>query len=276
MPFFLKIDARIKLICILLLTFLVFLVDHLPAAVCMLIFFIFIRFAAKVPFKGAVFFKILILLAAIIILIQTLFGQGVHYIIKPLFPDSFPVFGGMGSLKWEGFFLGLVITCRLSALMVILPVFTGTTSPHLIAAGLCSMGLNYRGAFVITAAFNFVSFFKDDALLVMDAQKLRGIRHFETGAFKKRSFFSGIRAYTGLLVPLMLNAMRKAQNSSVAMDARAFGIYKTRTWLDKPCLKTRDFWIIFACLALFLFILIINYQFTFFRYLLTENKLNFL
>ena len=258
-----------------LLTVPVFIVDRLSAAVCMLIFYIVIRLAAKVPFKGDGFFKFLALLSVLILLIQTVFGPGSDYIVKPLIPASFPVLGGSGSLKWEGFFLGMVIICRLSALMLILPVFTETTPPHKISAGLCSLKLNYRGAFIITTAFNLVYFFRDEALLLMDAQKLRGMRCFETGSFKKGSFFSGIRAYTGLLVPLMLNAMRKAQNSSVAMDSRAFGVYKTRTWLDKPCLKIHDFWIIFACLALFIFILTINYRFTFFYNLLTENKLNF-
>ena len=278
MPFLFKIDARIKLICVLLLTVPVFMVDKLPAAACMLIFYIVIRLAAKVLFKGgAGFWKFLILLGAIIILLQTLFGPGSYYIVKPLFPPSFPVFGGMGSLKLEGFLLGLVIICRLAALMLILPVFTETTPPHLISAGLCSMGVNYKPSFIITTAFNLVSFFKDEACLIMDAQKLRGMRSFERGGHdKKGSFLSGVRAYTGLLVPLMLNAMRKAQNSSVAMDSRAFGIYKTRTWIDKPRLKTHDFWIILICLALVIFILIVNYEFTFFYYLLTEKKIDFL
>ena len=256
MSYLFTIDARIKLICVLMLTVLVFFVDNLTAAVCLVIFFIIIRITSGVFFRAGDFFKILTLLAVIIILIQTLFGPGTCYIIKPLIPHSFPVFGGMGSLKWEGFILGLVITCRVCALLLILPVFTETTSPRLIASGLCSLKLNYRISFIITTAFNLVSIFKEEALMIMDAQKLRGMR-----AFEKRRFFSGIKAYTGLLVPLMLAAMRKAQLSSAAMDSRAFGIYKTRTWLDKSRLKTTDFCTLFASVVLFILILIINYRF---------------
>ena len=275
-------DVRIKLLCLLLLTILVFFVDTFLSAVCLLIFFIVIRVFAKVSFNGFIFFKILTLLAVIIITLQTLFGPdtgnfapswlavSADYIVKPLFPHSFPVLGGTGSLKWEGFFLGIVIICRLAALMLILPVFTETTPPHLIALGLCSLKFNYRIAFIITMAFNLITFFRDEALRVMDAQQLRGARaesHYkkkrvETGRYKKVSFLSGFFAYSRLLVPLMLAAMRKAQNASIAMDSRAFGVYKTRTWIDKLCLKTRDFWLFFLCIVLFIIILLINNHFS--------------
>ena len=274
-------DVRIKLLCLLLLTILVFFVDTFLSAVCLLLFFIVIRIISKVLFNGFVFFRILTLLAVIIITLQTLFGPdtgnfapfgltaGSDYIIKPLFPHSFPVLGGMGSLKWEGFFLGIVIICRLAALMIILPVFTGTTPPHLIALGLCSLKFNYKIAFIITMAFNLIAFFRDEALRIMDAQQLRGLpagihyrkRHVKTGGYKRISFVSGFLTYSRLLVPLMLAAMRKAQNSSIAMDSRAFGIYKTRTWIDKLYLKTGDFWLIFICIVLFIIILLINSHF---------------
>ena len=256
MSYLFTIDARIKLICVLMLAALVFFIESLAAAVCMLIIFIIVRLTSGVFFRAGDFFKILTMLAVIIILIQTLFGPGTHYIIKPLIPHSFPVLGGMGSLKWEGFFLGLAITCRISALLLILPVFTETTPPHLIAPALCSLKLNYRVSFIITSTFNLVSIFKEEALSIMEAQKLRGMR-----AFEKHSFSFGMKAYIGLLVPLMLAAMRKAQHSSIAMDSRAFGIYDTRTWLDKPQLKKRDFCILFASIVLFFLILIINFHF---------------
>jgi len=267
---FFKIDARIKLLCLLLLTILIFLIDTFLSAVCLLFFFIVIRITAKIPFHGTAFFRILTLLAAIIITLQTIFGPGTDYIIKPLFPQSFPVLGGTGSLKWEGFFLGVVIICRLAALMLILPVFTETTPPHLIALSLYSLKFNYRIAFIITMAFNLITFFRDEALRIMDAQKLRGLcadirrnkRYFKNDQLKKTSFVYGFKAYSKLLVPLMLAAMRKAQNSSIAMDSRAFGIYKTRTWIDNLSFKIHDFWIIFLSAVLFIIILLINYHFS--------------
>jgi len=254
MSVFCKFDARSKLVFIFLLTLLVFLVDKLSIIVCLLLSFIVIRLVAKIPFNGFKFFKNLTLLAVFIIVIQTLFGPGENYIVKPLFPPSFPLIGGLGCLKWDGFLLGLVIVCRLSAMMLILPIFTETTPPGEIAAGLCALGINYRTAFIITTAFNLIPLFREEALVIMDAQKLRGMRSFDRG-----SVFSGIKAYCGLAVPLMLGAMRKTQSSSVSMDSRAFGVYKTRTWIDIPKIKKSDYFFISSCVVFFAVFLIFNY-----------------
>ncbi|MCL2174783.1 MAG: energy-coupling factor transporter transmembrane protein EcfT [Treponema sp.] len=261
MIFLKKLDARTKLLCVLLITVLIFLIDRIPSVLCLVIFLVIFRLTAQVPFRSVKFFINLTLLAAFIILLQTLFFPGENYILKPLIPQSFFILGGAGSLKWEGFYLGLVITCRLFALMILFPVFTETTSPHRIACGLCAMKFNYRTAFIITSAFNLIPLFKQEAMLIIDAQKLRGLNSFEKVRGVRRPLFSGLRAYLSLLLPLILGAMRKAQNSAAAMDSRAFGIYKTKTWLDKSVLKARDFAFFCACIVFIACILFINYCF---------------
>lgn len=169
---------------------------------------------------------------------QTIFGPGESYIVKSLF--SLPV-------KPDGFILGLIIVCRLASLLIILPVFTETTPFNKIASGFCALGFNYRSAFIITTAFNLIPIFKEEAFVIMDAQKLRGVRK------------TGIKTYAGILVPLMLGAMRKAQNSSIAMDSRAFGIYNTRTWIEKPCMKTYDYIFMVSCIVFTSCFLFFNY-----------------
>jgi len=249
MSVFFNLDARTKLFFVLLLTILIFFINTLIAAVCLPVSFIVIRFTTGIPLKGFKYLKNLTLLAIFIVFIQTLFGPGETFILKPLFPASFPFLGGAGSLKWEGFILGIVVICRLTALILLLPMLTLTTSPHQISLGLCALGVNYRAAFVITTALNLIPSFKEEALLIMDAQKLRGMRKF------------GIKSYINLLVPLMLGAMRKAQASSVVMDSRAFGVYKTRTWLEKPKMKSLDFFFIAGSVVFFVIMMFINFTF---------------
>jgi len=249
-----KFDPRTKLLFVFLLSFPVFFVDKLPAAVCLLSSLILFRIAAKIPVRAIKHIGNLSLLVTFIIVMQTLFGNGENYIVKPLFPASFPLLGGAGSLKWEGLFFGLVIVCRLFALLLILPVLTETTPPEKIARGLCAFGFNYRAAFVITAAFNMIPLFEEEGRMLMDAQKLRGVR------FKEGSNLAKMKAYPGLAVPLVLGAMRKAGSSSAAMDSRAFGVYKTRSWLDKPQMKVYDFIFISACVVFTAGILYLNYS----------------
>jgi len=243
---FLKLDARTKLIFILMFTFLVFFVDTFSSVVFLLTLIVIIRIAAGIPFKEIKYLKNLSLLALFIILMQTLFGKGENFIVNPLFPASFPFLGGKGSLKWEGLLFGIVIVCRLAALTLILPILTRTTPPHKITRGLCALGVNYRAAFVITSALNFIPVFNAEAHVIMDAQRLRGIRKF------------GIKSYINLLIPLMLNAMQKAQISSVAMDSRAFGVYKTITWLEQPKMKKQDFFFLLGSVIIFTVIIFIN------------------
>ena len=254
MSVFYKLDARVKQLFVLLFTLLVFLIDKLSVAVFLLLFIVIIRLASKIPFGRIKYFKNLTMLAVMIIILQMLFGPGNSYIVKPLFSPSFPLLGGIGSLKWEGLILGIVIVLRLSTLIIFLPIFTETTPAYKISESLCILGLNYRSAFIITSAFNFIPFFRDEALVIMDAQKLRGIHSFEKG-----SLFSKINAYAGIIVPLVLGAMRKAQVSSVAMDCRAFGVYKTRTWIDKPIIRKFDILFALGCIISFVCLLILNY-----------------
>jgi energy-coupling factor transporter transmembrane protein EcfT len=251
-----KLDPRINLLVFFMFTVLVFFVNRLPVIIFVMFFFAIIRLAAKVPFREKKYIKNLTLLALFIILIQILFGPGENYIVRPLFPQSFPFLGGMGSLKWDGLILGLVIVCRISALMILFPVFAEFTPSHRLAMGFHSLGFNYRAAFIITTTFNLIPFFIEESRVIMDAQKMRGMRFFEQG-----SFFARLKAYPGLALPLVLGAMRKAQASSVAMDSRAFGVYKTRTWLDKPQMKIYDYLLLAFCIIFFAGILFLNYLF---------------
>jgi energy-coupling factor transport system permease protein len=246
MSVFYKLDARTKLIFVLLFTLLAFFLDTFSSIVCLLMLIFIIRITAKISFKEIKYIKNLSLLALFIILTQTLFGNGENFIVKPLFPMSFPFLGGKGSLKWEGLLFGIVIVCRLAALTLILPVLAQTTPPHKITRGLCALGVNYRAAFILTSAFNFIPVFNAEAQVIMDAQRLRGMRKF------------GIKSYINLLTPLMLGAMQKARISSVAMDSRAFGVYKTITWLEQPKMKRQDYIFILGSIISFTAIIFIN------------------
>jgi energy-coupling factor transport system permease protein len=240
-----KLDPRIKLVSVLLLTVLVFFVDKLLISVCLVLTFIIIRLTAKIPFGGIKNIGNLTLLAAFIILMQTLFGPGENSFTLPFIG---------GGLKWDGFIFGLMIVCRLCALLLIFPIFTETTSPYQIALALHGLGFNYRTAFIITTTFNLIPLFRETALTIMDAQKLRGMRSFDEG-----SPIGRMKAYSSLAVPLVLDAMRKAKNSSVAMESRAFGAYKDRTWLEKPEIKTMDIIAVFACFVFCACLLFMNY-----------------
>ena len=236
--FIFKIDIRAKILFILIFTILIFVVDKLQIYVVLLMLILTIRIAWKIPF-GSI--KPFITVSLLVILSQILFTSGENYILKPVFGFS---------LKLDGLFSGLAIVCRLAALMLLLPILTETASPYEIARALAGFRINYRAAFIISTAFNLIPLFREEGRAIMDAQKLRGNRSFEG------RFLGKLKAYPLLVVPLVLGAMRKAQAASVAMDSRAFGAFKTRTWLEKPVMKAHDYlflavFLVFSALAIF-------------------------
>jgi energy-coupling factor transport system permease protein len=99
-----------------------------------------------------------------------------------------------------------------------------------IALCLTKLGFNYKTAYIITSAFNILPSFREDARQLIDARRLRGI----TG---KKNVFARFSEYSKIALPLMIKTMRRAQASGLAMDARAFGAYRARTWHARTWLR---------------------------------------
>jgi energy-coupling factor transport system permease protein len=239
--FIFKLDTRVKILFILIFTIPTFVVDKLPICVVLFLSILTLRIAWKIPFRSV---KHLVSLSLLVIFTHILFNSGENYILKPFFGFY---------LKLDGLFSGLKIGCRLAALLLLLPILTETSSPREIARSLVCFGINYRAAFIITTAFNLIPLFREEGRIIMDAQKLRGSNVFEG------RFFAKLKAYPALAVPLVLGAMRKAQAASAAMDSRAFGAFKTRTWLEKPVMKAHDYLFFMGITAFSFIALFINY-----------------
>ena len=240
-----RLDPRTKLLLVLLFTILVFVIDSLAVAAALMLFFVAVSLSAKIPFKKLFpHWRFLLFLAVFVLVVQMLIGQeapGCRYLIKPLFPPGIPLLGGRGSLKLDGLFTGLMICCRLVALTILLPTLTRTTDARQLAYGITRLGLHYKAAHIITATLNLIPSFEEETRLILQARKLRGVQSFENG-----NFFSKLKEYAAITLPLMIKAMRKAQIVSLAMDVRAFGAHKTRTWLFATRLSAIDY-TAFAC-----------------------------
>jgi energy-coupling factor transport system permease protein len=238
-----RLDPRTKIALLLLLTVVVFIVNQPFVIAGLMVSFFALWAAAKMPFvRLKSYIKFLFGLIIFITAAQIIFGPGTNYIIKPLIPESVPLIGGRGSLKWDGFLRGLIIGLRLIALIVLMPMLTMTTEINTLALGLTKLGLNYKGAYIITTAINLIPTFEDEAQVIMDAQKMRGMRAFEEGRL-----FDKLKAYPALAVPLVIGAMRRAQMMGIAMDARAFGAYRTKTYLENIKMSSGDYIAIAVC-----------------------------
>ena len=217
-----KLDPRTKLLVIAAFTILVFIVDSLPVAAVQMIFYISLCLIGGVPLKKVFpHYAMLIALVALVIALQAIFGGGL--------------------------FRGLMIGCRIMALVALMPILICTTDAHLIALGITRLGIHYRAAYIITAALNMIPLFEEDARVIMDARCLRGIQLTRRGqqltrrgqqltrrgqqSTRRGIQLTRLREYPAIVLPLMFKAMRQAQMAALAMDSRAFGAYPARTYV---------------------------------------------
>jgi energy-coupling factor transport system permease protein len=157
------------------------------------------------------------------------------------------VFGG-------GLITGLMIVCRIISLAVIFPLLTMTTETGDIAFGISRLGFNYKTAYIITSAFNIAPSFQEDARQLLDARKLRGAM-----SRGKKNPFARFGEYAKIALPLIIKAMRRASSAGLAMDSRAFGAYKTRTWPRTAGMSAVDFTTLAACVVYAGIVITANY-----------------
>jgi len=126
-------------------------------------------------------------------------------------------------------------------------VFFLTTSPDHLGLALEQSHVPYEFCFAFTTAVRFVPVLAEEAQTIMDAQKTRGLE-LERGNFIKR-----IRNYIPILIPLIVNAIRRSLELAEAMESRAWGATEKRTNLYVLRLKKPDY--VLALLSILLLVL---------------------
>jgi energy-coupling factor transport system permease protein len=114
-------------------------------------------------------------------------------------------------------------------------VFFLTTSPDHLGLALQQSRVPYEFCFAFTTAVRFVPVLADEAQTIMDAQKARGLE-LEQGNLLKR-----VRNYIPILIPLIVNAIRRSLELAESMESRAWGASKNRTNLYSLKLKRTDY-----------------------------------
>ena len=127
------------------------------------------------------------------------------------------------------------MTLRFVVMIASFSVFFLTTSPDRLGLALQQSHIPYEFCFAFTTAVRFVPVLADEAQTIMDAQKARGLE-LERGNFLKR-----VRNYIPILIPLIVNAIRRSLELAEAMESRAWGASEKRTNLYILRMKRADF-----------------------------------
>ena len=237
-----RLDPRVKIIFMLLVSTAIFTVKSILIAGLVLILMVIFWFVARLPLKLLMsFMKVLLWIIFFLFVVQAIFYPGETPLIKPLIPIG----KGFGQITLEGILFAVLLALRLMAMMIMFPLVSFTTSMQSFALGMVKMGLPYKLAYTMTTALNLVPILQMETGVIVDAQRLRAMKSFEKGKLGEK-----LRAYPALVTPLVIGSMRRAQLMAVAMDSRAFGASKTRTYLEDEHMQARDWVFLFLSLLI--------------------------
>ncbi len=118
--------------------------------------------------------------------------------------------------------LSLSMVLRLLILVNVFMAFMRTTMPDDLAQTLYELGIPHDFVLAFTMSLRFIPTIMRDAQNIIDAQRARGLET-EKGNPIKRA-----KNYIPILVPLIVNAVRRARLVAEAMESRGFGA------TDKP------------------------------------------
>ena len=231
-----KMDPRVKILALLCMSIIVFVCENLFVVCAMCITFIIMWNICKLPWNDLrKILKVVTAMMAFIIVLQVIFygdPDTAHWIVRC--PDDWAVIGGMG-LKWDGLWFGILLAIRFYALIILLPMVVKTTRMDLFSLALIKLKMSYKVAYMATTALNMIPTFSDEIQVIEEAQKMRGQTVFEEGGI-----WAKVKGWVSLVVPLVIGAMRRAQQMGVAMDTRAFGAYPTRTCISDLKMQKSD------------------------------------
>ncbi|TXT56218.1 MAG: Energy-coupling factor transporter transmembrane protein EcfT [Promethearchaeota archaeon] len=153
-------------------------------------------------------------------------------------------------IEEKGFSFSLTMILRILIMISSFSIFFLTVDPNDFALSLISMKIPYEFAFSFSLAFRFIPTIANEAENIMDAQQSRGYE------MKKSGMINQIKNLFPLLVPLIICSIKRAFNVAEALESRAFGSKKERTYYFSINFSLKD-WIFSLYLLLFLAIFIV-------------------
>lgn len=248
-----KLTGATKLICLILWSLTSMLTYNTFILGFMVIFSIIIFNISKVKFKqiSFVFYFILVFLVInnIAIFVFSPY-QGVE--IYGTRTDLFHIVGPY-TVTIEQLFYHLNITLKYFSIIPIALLFMVATNPSEFAASLNKIGVNYKIAYSVAIALRYIPDVQHEYRDISFAQQARGI-----DMSKKATLPQRIKNSTSILMPLIFSSLERIETISSAMELRAFGNKKKRTWYSERPFKQIDYIAIALLLLLFIISIIIT------------------
>ncbi|TXT65253.1 MAG: putative Energy-coupling factor transporter transmembrane protein EcfT [Promethearchaeota archaeon] len=242
-----KLNPLSKLVFLLLLTILIFFIRSLILFAVITLSIILIALASGISLRNLAkklrFIIIVMIFSVFLNIFFNAIPQEQEQVLFYLFGVQFLPIRRLAVYYAMKAFL-IVITLFTSSI-----IYTNTTLMKDFAYSLMSLNIPYKFSFDFMVGIRYLPLIEKEAKTIALAQKARGFGREKVNSIKKAYNFVMER-----LISTLVSILRKGHITSISMENRCFGIYKTRTNLTKVPFKKKDYGFIIFCILLFSFI----------------------
>lgn len=214
--FITRVDALSKLLWVVLVILVTFQLQSNLARGLMLAFLLVVLLLARVPFRSIWGALPIILVMGTLLFVVNLFTT----------PSTDFIRIGEITLGQQGFARGLEFFLRITIMVLASFIFIWTTDIRDLMTGLVRIGMPYRFAFAIFLALRFLPIVQQEVDAVRAAHAIRG--RAVRSPFRHR-----FRLWQRYMFTVIVNGLRKAENTALAIESRGFGAYPDRTYIKE-------------------------------------------
>ena len=205
---------------------------------------------AKIFKEWVSYMRYCIFICMLIMLINPFFSHhGTHIIYE--FPFKIPVLG-KPEITLEAIAYGGGMALRLLTIISAFAILTYTVNPDDMLNSLTKIKPFYRSVYVTSLAARFIPTLVRDSDTITEIQMSRGFEINSGGMIQK------IKNRIPILIPLLSNSLDRAIQVSEAMESRAFGCSKKRTFYKNTRLSKGEFIIITSAIFAVLMVVYIR------------------
>ncbi len=221
-----RMDPRVKIFAVLMLTFLALIISQLLHLMILLAFIALLIALGRAPLsKVSLALRFVVRVMIMIIILWPIFD-----------PSGSTVLLTLGPLKIteEAVLRGITNAFRICCLATVWYVLMFTTPQRDLVRALVKLGVRFDFGLTLSIALRFLPTFGATVDSIKDAQRARGME-FDRGSPIRRS-----KNYVAVLIPTIVSALRTADTLSLALHSRAYGARRDRTYLRELRLRASD------------------------------------
>jgi len=132
---------------------------------------------------------------------------------------------------------------RLIGFLASFSIFFLTTTPEELGMTFTKLRIPYMYSFALISAIRFTPVLAEELQAIIDAQRARGLELDKGGPITR------IKRYVPVLIPLIVNVLRRSYELAEAMEVKCFGASEKRTFLRELRMRPIDY-VVLAITAL--------------------------